>query len=336
MKKSINVWPKITIVMTTFNDEKGVERALDSVKMQIYPKDKVEIIVIDNGSKDNSVKVAKKYTKNVFISLLNPYRNRADGMRKASGEFIYMILEQDMEFRGKYFLQKMIKPLVVNKKLTASFTREYPRKDQPPITRFISYHPIQCDPLFEYLSVPIEKTIIINNSQYKICEYKLDLIPPVTHMLFRKSFLMKTSVWKQEKDYDHDTVVKLVKAGYMLFAYVPFAGDYHHHAINIKQLVYKRIRNLNNHYFPLQNSIKYKWLDINSRTNLIKLIIWVIYANLLFPAAIRGFFRYLKYKDWVLLLEPLIAIIVTDTILLEFLKNQTGRKIVLKLLGVGK
>ena len=141
-------WPKVSLTMFTLNGGKGVERCLESVRKQVYPKDKIEIIVIDNNSTDDSVDIAKKYTNKIVVNSRDGYLNRAEAMRMATGDFVFMILEQDIELRSKYFLQKMVSPLIKDERLVASFTRDYPRRDQPWVTRFISYHPIQCDPLF--------------------------------------------------------------------------------------------------------------------------------------------------------------------------------------------
>ena len=330
MKKAL-ARPKISVILFTLNDEDGTKKALDSVKKQTYPKDIIEVIVMDNGSKDNSVEIAKQYTKYVYVSLKNVYENRADGMRKATGEFVYMVLEDDMEFRGKYFFQKLLKPMLEDDQIVASFTREYPRKDQNWVTRFISYHPVQCDPLFEFLTPSIKSTIIKKEKGYFLCRYTVGKIPPTTHMLFRKSYLKKTPVWKQKKDFDHDTIISLVDSGYNLFAYVPSAGDYHHHAKSLKELIEKRIRNLNLHYFPYQASTGFKWLDVNDKRSVVKMVFWVIYVNLFFPELIRGIVRFLKYRDWALFMQPIVSIVTTDAVLFYFLVNKSGRKIILNL-----
>ena len=93
--------PKISIVVLSFNGGECLRRCLSSVKKQIYPKNMVEIIVVDNGSTDRSVNIAKKYTDKVFVirNFDGGYSNRASGMKMASGEYVYMILEQDMELQ---------------------------------------------------------------------------------------------------------------------------------------------------------------------------------------------------------------------------------------------
>lgn len=323
----MNVYPTISFVFPTLNGGEGVRRCLESVKKQNYPKNKIEVIVLDNGSSDNSVAIAREYTKKVFVSLKSGFQPRADGMRMASGDYIYMILEQDMELRSNYFIQKMVKPLIGNPDIVASFTREYPRNDQSWVTRFISYHPIQLDPLFEFLSPSIEETIIKKHTGYSLCRYIVGKVPPTTHMLFRKSYLKKTSVWNQKNDFDHDTIMGLIHAGYSLFAYVPGAGDYHHHAKNLKELIGKRIRNLRCHYFPQQDTLQYTWIDKTNRYSGLRLLVWVIYANLFVPEFIRGCIRFFKYRDWALLMQPIIAITTTDAILFYFLLHPVGRKV---------
>lgn len=320
-------WPKISLVLLTLNGSQGVKICLDSVKKQVYPKDKIEIIVIDNGSSDNSVEIAKKYTKKVNINHKNAYENRADGMRMAKGDFVFMMLEQDLELRGRNFIQKMVRPLIKDERLVASFTREYPRKDQPWVTRFISYHPSQCDPLFEFLTPSIDRTILERKNGYFLCKFIPGEIPPVSRMLYRVSYMKKTDAWNQKKDFDHDTVIAAVKRGYDLFAYVPSAGIYHHHAKDLRQLINKRIRNLNNHYFPYQDKTEYKWFNSNSKLSILKLVIWIIYANLFLPAFLRGIWRFLKFRDPVLLLEPVVTITTTDMIFWTFLTSQVGRRI---------
>lgn len=322
-------WPKISIVVLSFNGGESLRRCLSSVKKQIYPKDKIEIINIDDGSLDQSVKIAKEYTDKVYVINKSDggYSNRATGMKLATGDFVYMILEQDMELRSKYFLKKMVKPLLDNPQLAASFTREYPNARQSWVSRFISYNPQECDPLFEFITPSIASTIVEKKKDYSTCKYVVGQIPTTTHMFFRVSVLRKSSIWKQKKDFDHDTIIKLVKAGHQLFAYVPDAGIYHYHAKDLRHLIYKRFRNLDNHYFPYNKSLSYKWVDFSNKKEVLKLFVWLVYANLFFPALIRGFLRFLKYRDPVLLMEPIVTIVTTDAILYKFITSKVGRNL---------
>jgi cellulose synthase/poly-beta-1,6-N-acetylglucosamine synthase-like glycosyltransferase len=53
--------PKVSVVIPAWNEEKTIARTLESVFAQNYPKNKMEIIVVDDGSNDNTGKIAKSY-----------------------------------------------------------------------------------------------------------------------------------------------------------------------------------------------------------------------------------------------------------------------------------
>ena len=52
--------PKVSFVIPTFNSERTLDECLSSISNQDYPD--MEIIVVDNGSDDKTVEIAKKYT----------------------------------------------------------------------------------------------------------------------------------------------------------------------------------------------------------------------------------------------------------------------------------
>lgn len=85
---------KVTLIVTTKNEENDIEKCLQSVKRQTH-KD-IELIVVDNNSTDRTKGIAKKYTQLVFN--LGPERSaqRNFGIGKAQGKYI-LIIDADME-----------------------------------------------------------------------------------------------------------------------------------------------------------------------------------------------------------------------------------------------
>ena len=61
------MYPFISIIIPTKNEEKNLPLCLKALLVLDYPKDKYEIIVIDNGSTDKTVQIAKNYGAKVFI-----------------------------------------------------------------------------------------------------------------------------------------------------------------------------------------------------------------------------------------------------------------------------
>ena len=47
--------PRVSVIIANLNGRKHLEQCLPSLAQQTYPQDLVEIIVVDNGSLDESV-----------------------------------------------------------------------------------------------------------------------------------------------------------------------------------------------------------------------------------------------------------------------------------------
>lgn len=72
-----------------FNEEKYLGLCLGRLTEVDYPDDKFEIIVVDNGSTDRSVSIAKSYTNKVFILPdVNVGAVRNFGVRQAQGDLL--------------------------------------------------------------------------------------------------------------------------------------------------------------------------------------------------------------------------------------------------------
>lgn len=54
-------YPKVSIIVPVFNEEAHVAKCLDSLLKIEYPENKLEIMVIDNGSTDSSAEIVRTY-----------------------------------------------------------------------------------------------------------------------------------------------------------------------------------------------------------------------------------------------------------------------------------
>lgn len=84
--------PIVTVIIPAYNEEKSIAKTIDSVLALDYPRDKLDIIVIDDGSKDKTYKIASTYSKfNVRVfTKTNGGKGSAMnlGIKKARGQFI--------------------------------------------------------------------------------------------------------------------------------------------------------------------------------------------------------------------------------------------------------
>lgn len=86
-------YPFVSIVMPVFNSPDRAKTCIEALLRQTYPKDRHEIIVVDNGSTDNTQQVIQQYPVTFLVedSIQSPYPARNKGINHASGEIIAMI-----------------------------------------------------------------------------------------------------------------------------------------------------------------------------------------------------------------------------------------------------
>ncbi len=85
--------PKVSIIVPAWNEEAGIVKTIKSLLRIDYPKDKLEIIVVDDGSSDKTYEEALKY-KSSQVQVFKKKENGGKftalnfGIERAKGEFI--------------------------------------------------------------------------------------------------------------------------------------------------------------------------------------------------------------------------------------------------------
>jgi glycosyltransferase involved in cell wall biosynthesis len=92
--------PMFSIITTVLNGEKSIEKTIKSVLKQKYKN--FEYIIIDGGSKDNTMNIIKKYKNKISKVLSSKDRGIYDGFNKgmklSSGSYICFINSADEFF----------------------------------------------------------------------------------------------------------------------------------------------------------------------------------------------------------------------------------------------
>ncbi|MEM2953533.1 MAG: glycosyltransferase [Candidatus Bathyarchaeia archaeon] len=63
--------PKVSIIVATLNNEKTIGECLKSIFELKYPKELLEVIVVDGGSRDSTLKIAQNYPAKIVVRPLN-------------------------------------------------------------------------------------------------------------------------------------------------------------------------------------------------------------------------------------------------------------------------
>lgn len=85
--------PIVSVIVTTKNNTTTLDKCLASIKTQTY--NPIELVVVDNFSTDDTVDIAKNYTKKVYIKGPERSTQRNYAVSKATGTYI-VIIDSDM------------------------------------------------------------------------------------------------------------------------------------------------------------------------------------------------------------------------------------------------
>ena len=91
-------WPRITIVIPSYNQGRFIEETIRSVLLQDYPD--LELIVFDGGSTDESVEVIRKYEQHLAYWASEADRGQTHainkGLERATGEIFSYLNSDDL------------------------------------------------------------------------------------------------------------------------------------------------------------------------------------------------------------------------------------------------
>src|SRR3989344_7754501 len=329
-------WPRVSVIIPVYNREWCIGDCLASICKQEYPKGKIEVLVVDAGSSDKTLEIARRYPVRI-ISNPDPLARKIGepskilGYQKMTGDF-YFYLDSDAEFVSKTFVKDLIFPFLDDPEIAGSFTRYLPAKKQNAFNRFVSYHELQLWPMLAYLVPQIKDVKVEKRKKYDVVEIDTDKSPHIGMCFVRKEFLDKVITNPEKFNYvDIAIPLQLAELGYDKFAYVEDAGMYHSRA-GLKREFWRQRRDVTITYLPVIGERKFNYIDFGNPLDLFKIVLWVIWVNLLIPSFLVGIYKSFKYRDWAGMYELPTNFILTNYIIYLFLSDPNGRALIKKII----
>jgi len=190
--------PEISIVIPAYNEEKNIKPCLDLIFESNYPKNKLEVVVVDDGSTDNTSKTLKDY-KNIKLIRQN-HLGKVEalnlGIANSSHDFVVTI-DADTSI-DKFCLDELLKPFS-DDNVGATTGNNYVKNNNSMITAFqnVEYH-------FNNL---------IRNSFSKVFGNSIWFFGSLA--CYRKSVLEKIGHFKKDTlAEDTDIALEIKKSGY--------------------------------------------------------------------------------------------------------------------------
>lgn len=232
-------YPTISVILPTYNAEKDLVKCLESIKMQDYPKDKIEILVIDGGSRDKTLEIAKRYNTKI---LFNPFRDcdegKSIGLHHAKGEIIALI-DADNELSSPKWFKTMIAPLMEDRTIFGVASPWLMRKDDPTINQYETLIKI-ADPLARCFHPKME---VIDRGKYVVYKAKLGDTPVIgaNGFLWRRNVIDSVGGYEQKFE-EVNFIARVIEGGYLSYAEVKDVGIYHYYCTSIWSYIKKRVK----------------------------------------------------------------------------------------------
>lgn len=114
---------KLSIIIPVYNEEKTIYALIDKVKLLKIPQVEIEIVVVDDGSTDNTVKKISTKGINLIKHKINQGKGAAvkTGINASTGDYV-IIQDADLEYDPKQ-IKVLMEPILSGKAKVVYGTR---------------------------------------------------------------------------------------------------------------------------------------------------------------------------------------------------------------------
>ena len=231
----LDEYPMITVLIPAHNEEMVIGRTVDAMSRLIYPKDRLEIIVVNDCSKDKTGKILAekcvKYPQLKVVTLEPPAGAKGKsnalnhGLKESKGEYIVVYdADNTPERRAVLYL---VQAILKDEKLGAVVGKFRTRnKEASLLTRFINVETLS----FQWLL------------QAGRCHFFGITTIPGTNFIVRRSLLESMNGWNVNAlTEDTELTIRIYDSGYRIF-WLPHAVTWEQEPETLRVWIKQRTR----------------------------------------------------------------------------------------------
>ena len=210
----------LSVIVPIYQEEKYISKCIDSMLSQDYPKDDLEIILVDGMSKDRTREIVATYTaKYPFIRMIdNPDRiapcamNR--GIKEAKGDVIIR-LDAHVYYPKNYF------SLLVEK------LNELPGAEN--VGALCNTLPVNDSIMAQSIAAVLSSSFGMGNSHFRVGADKEMEVDTVPFGCFHRSIFDKVGLYDEElvRNQDDELNARIIKAGGKIYLIPQLVCEYY-------------------------------------------------------------------------------------------------------------
>jgi len=326
--------------MAAYNSEKEIGRALESIRSQTVDQNLIEILVVDGGSKDKTIDIAKSYGAKV---IKNPYRlpepAKMIGLKEAKGKYI-LIMDTDETFCSNDILEKRLNALENIHGLRSIQGGVHSPKNEVVghCSRYINEvgDPFTCFVYKTYKGGSMPGVIKRSGTYDKEHEcflghFSKDDIKPIgdSVTMMDREYILKHYKYMIDEGCTTAAIYDRLVGDTGITAFVD--GDYniHYSSSSFKTYFGKLKFRIINNIFDVKGSGYSAAAQTNKKLRNRKYLFPLYTASTIIPV-VHGIEMSMKYKHPVFLMHPIFAWYVIIEIMIQYTKKIFGKKSVNK------
>lgn len=336
--------PSISVLIPTLNSASVLGECLESIANQDYPEEKIEIIIADGGSTDNTLSIIRKFkisNSKLQIKIFpNPLKTgeagKAVALRYAQGELVALI-DSDNILPDKDWFKKMVEPFS-DPEILGSEPWEFTyRKNDSLVNRYCALIGMN-DPYCYFVGNYDKRSILSgkwtglkitqeDKDNYLKIKLEKGILPTLgANSTIWREEVLKDAVGKSSYLFDTDIPYILINRKPFYFAKVKVGiiHDYCHRVYDFYRKQKRRAKD----FFYLENEEK---RNRTYQRQFKRQLYFIISTIFIFPLLFQTFRSYLRKPDRAWLFHPFACwltlwVYALETILAKYKPRKMSRK----------